>query len=99
MASETVRIVARITGRAETAEALESVLTALVGATRAEPGCLSYELCRSRSDPAEFVFVEEWTNDAAVDAHMTTAHVQDAFSKAQSLLGMPPDIRKYSLIC
>jgi quinol monooxygenase YgiN len=77
---------------------LKSVLLRLIEPTRAEKGCVRYELHQSETDPADFVFLEEWANGAAIAAHMQTPHVQDALSRVATLLAAPPDIRRYHLI-
>lgn len=98
MNSQTIRVVARVTARPETAAELEGVLRALVLPTRREQGCISYQLLKSVSDPCDFVFVEEWQNDLMMQAHLQTPHVQEAFAKAGSLLAAGPDIRSYWLV-
>jgi quinol monooxygenase YgiN len=95
MSGGAVRVIARITTQLDKVEELKSVLLGLVEPTRAEKGCVSYQLVQDKTDLAEFVFIEEWTSDSAIDVHMTSSHVQNAFSKAQSLLVKAPDIRKY----
>lgn len=95
MSGEVVRVIARITAQLDKVEQLKSVLLGLVEPTRLEKGCISYQLLQDKTDLAEFVFIEEWISDLAIDAHMTSSHVQNAFSKAQSLLAKAPDIRKY----
>ena len=98
MATETVKVIARITARADTLDELKAVLQRLVRPTRAENGCLSYELFQSTTVAAEFVFVEEWASAAAIDSHMASVHVQEAFARAQPLLSCPPDIRMYRTV-
>lgn len=98
MATSAIRVVARITAKPDKVEALKSVLLDLLAPTRSEDGCVSYQLCQNRSNPGDFVFVEAWTSDAAIDRHMTTSHVQHALARAQSLLAGAPDIRSYSII-
>ena len=98
MASESVRVVARITAQPDKVQELKAVLLRLVEPTRAEEGCIKYELHQSDTDPADFVFLEEWASSGAVAAHMQTAHVQEALSKVATLLAAPPDIRRYHLI-
>jgi quinol monooxygenase YgiN len=95
MAAETVRVVARITAQIDRVDELKSILLNLVGPTRKERGCISYQLLQNKADPADFTFVEEWESEAAIAAHLSTSHVQDAFSKAASLLAAAPDIRSY----
>lgn len=98
MANQTVRIIAKITGQPDKTAELKSVLQDLVAPTRSEKGCISYQLCQSTDDTAEFVFIEEWADRAAIDAHMKSAHVQSAFAKARPLLAKAPEIRNYSVI-
>ena len=60
--------------------------TTLAEATRAEEGCLAYDLFESGSAPGTFVTVERWTDTAALDAHMATPHVAAAFAAAAGAL-------------
>lgn len=99
MTSETVRVVARITAQPDKVEEVASILQGLVGQTLQEKGCISYQLLQNKVDPSDFTFVEEWMNDSAIDAHLTMPHVQEAFSKAKSLLARDPDIRRYFNVC
>lgn len=46
----------------------------LVAKTKAEPLCVSYELLIDQKDPGHFVFIEEWPDRAALDAHCNTEH-------------------------
>ena len=98
MAAEAVKVVAKITAKRDKVEDLKSILLGVVGPTRTEKGCVSYQLLQNKTDESDFVFVEEWTSDAAIDNHMTTAHVQDALTKIESMLAQEPDIRRYMII-
>ena len=98
MPTEMVRVIARITARPEHADELKAVLLRIVQPTRAERGCVRYELHQSETDAADFVFIEEWTDGAAIAAHMQAKHVRDALQKAAALVAAPPDIRRYHLI-
>ena len=98
MAQSTIHVVARLVARPETIEALKLTLHELVTATRQEAGCDSYELLHNNHDPTDFVFVEEWSSDEALDAHLSSAHMQAASVKAGVLLSAPPDIRRYRLL-
>lgn len=98
MLNESVRVIARVTSQPDKVEELKSILLNLVEPTRSEKGCVSYQLLQDKTNSAEFVFIEEWTSDSAEHAHMTTSHVQEALSKAQSLFAKAPDISKYVVI-
>lgn len=96
MDQATVKIMARITARAETADSLREILLALVGPSRGEAGCVSYEAFQNQDNPVEFVTVEQWTDQAAVDAHMASPHVATAISRAGELLALPPLIHRFA---
>lgn len=63
-----------------------------------EAGCIRYDLTRGLGKPAEFAFIEEWESGEHLDAHLQTAHVQEAGGKAGPLLGAPPSIERYRQI-
>ncbi len=46
----------------------------LVEKTRKEPHCVSYELFINQKDPSHFIFIEEWPDRAALDAHCRSEH-------------------------
>jgi quinol monooxygenase YgiN len=54
---------------------LRAALLALVEPTRAEDGCLLYDLHESREDPDVFAFYEIWRDREAHAAHDRTEHV------------------------
>ena len=70
-----------IRGRPGKGDELERELLALTAPTRAEPGALRYDLYRSKADADEFVRFEEWRDEAALEAHKRTPHLQASFEK------------------
>jgi len=83
---------------ADCVDRVRSILLDVVEPTRREDGCISYTLLQNRTDPTDFTFVEEWANDAAIDAHLKSAHVTRALAELTDLLSAPPDIRKYNSV-
>lgn len=65
---------------ADTLAEAEGYLRELVGPTRAEPGCRTYEIFRSNDDPNAFMFFEQYDDEAALDAHRASPHF-DRFGK------------------
>ena len=98
MSQPTVHIVARIIAKPDAVTQLRGVLEELLKPTRQEAGCHRYTLLQNRRDPTDFTFVEEWTSDAAMEAHLQTAHIQAAFVRPRDLLAAEPDIRQYDLL-
>ena len=46
----------------------------MVAPTRAEPGCVNYDLHRLQNDPSRFVLYEGWQSTDALAEHMTLPH-------------------------
>jgi quinol monooxygenase YgiN len=87
-----LQVVAVITAKPGSEEIVGSALRDLVGPTRQEDGCLSYELNRSAADPTVFVTVEQWREQADLDAHLQTPHLAKALEVAGEHLAVPPAI-------
>lgn len=68
--ADTLTVVATLTAAEGHADTLQSCITAMVLASRAEKGCIRYVLNRGVDDPNVFVMVEEWRSRAAWDAHV-----------------------------
>ena len=76
MTHEIVTVIANIKVKPGLEERAKQVLLSAVGPTRAEPGCLTYDLHQSATDPTEFLFHENWADEEAFKAHAgsTAAH-------------------------
>jgi quinol monooxygenase YgiN len=98
MATGKVRVVLRLTAQADKAEQLKAVLLELAAQSRKENGCTGYEVLQNPSDAADFMAYEAWTDEASLEAHMTTPHVGMAFAEGIPLLASPPDRRVYAAI-
>jgi quinol monooxygenase YgiN len=94
----TLRVVAHLRAKPDKVEETKQALLELVEPTRAESGCLIYELLQNDADPTDFTFVEEWSGNDSLDAHLLTAHIQQVVARADELFAAPPDIRRYTLI-
>lgn len=93
-----VRVVARFHARPGKEEDLRGVLEALIEPTRAEAGCLHYELWQNRALPADFTFVEEWSSQEALDEHGQSKHILKGRERMKDLLAEPGDIRLYDRV-
>ena len=87
MGDSTVTVIASLKVKPGMEEEARAALLAAVAPTRAEPGCLAYDLHQSTSDPRSFLFYEQWHDRAALDAHAasTSPHRQ---MLRQQLAGM-----------
>lgn len=74
-------IVANIRTKPEHAEQVRAELEKLIPITRAEGGCLQYDLHRDNEDPAHFMFYETWASREQWQTHMNAPHLA-AYMKA-----------------
>jgi quinol monooxygenase YgiN len=77
---------------------LKRLFQGLLAPSRAEKGCLNYDLHEDPKDPASFMFYENWANQEALDAHMATPHFLDFINKAEGLLATEPEITIWKMI-
>ncbi|MEE9141105.1 MAG: putative quinol monooxygenase [Gammaproteobacteria bacterium] len=80
MSQETLRVITRLRAQKGKELELRQLLEGLLEPTRAEEGCLSYELLENSEDPCEFAFIEEWRDEGAFQAHFETEHVKAALA-------------------
>ncbi|MGZ4235887.1 MAG: putative quinol monooxygenase [Solirubrobacteraceae bacterium] len=70
---------------------------AVAAASRLEPGCISYRLYQDTENETDFVFVEEWESDAALQRHFATSHVAEFLQAIPATIVAPPDVKFHSI--
>ena len=70
-------IVANVTAKPDKIDLVKTELEKLIAITRAEAGCLQYDLHQDNEDPAHFLFYENWESRELWQAHMSAQHLQD----------------------
>ena len=78
-----IAAVTRIHGLAGRDAELKQHLLSLAAPTRAEPGCVVYDLYQSPDVPHEFLRFEIWTSAESLEAHKQTPHLRASFEKRQ----------------
>jgi quinol monooxygenase YgiN len=96
--SETITVIAHIRARAGKEPATEQILTGLIGPTKNEPGCISYDLFARPDNPGRYMFIETWENREALSAHLQQPHVQAFISRSDELLAEPMDVSLWAHI-
>lgn len=98
MRDETLHVIARIRAAQDSVEPVRRALEALIEPTRDEDGCLRYDLFSSEEDPAEFLFVEEWRDASALEAHFVTNHFRAAGESMNGRLAVQTTVSRYRQI-
>lgn len=92
MNTKPLTVIATFRARPDKENELRAALNGLVTPTRQESGCLNYDLHQSTDDPARFLFHENWTSKAHLDAHLQSAHIQAVLPRVPELCTEAPEI-------
>lgn len=88
-----IGVIATLRVQAGKAEEFEDVMRELMARVKAnEPGCLTYQLTRHRSEPGVYKVLELYANQEAATAHAESAHFRAAGPKLAGLLAAMPEI-------
>ena len=71
---------------------IERELLALIAPSRAEEGCIKYELHRNTDDASLFMFHEIWASREDLDRHMSQPSMDAFDERTQSMLAEPVEI-------
>ncbi len=70
-------IIANITAKADKIDLVKAELLKLIDVTRAEEGCIDYDLHQDNEDPAHFMFYENWESRELWQIHINNKPLQD----------------------
>jgi quinol monooxygenase YgiN len=93
--SELLTVIARVRAKDEQQARLRQELQRLVEPTRAEQGCVSYDLHESCENPGQFLFYEVWKSEADLEAHFQTPHMLALSIFLPELLEEPLDLTRW----
>jgi len=89
---KTLTVVATFQARPGKEAELRAALTGLVTPTRQESGCHNYDLHVASDDPAKFLFHENWTSQAHLDAHLQSPHIKSLLMRVDELCVAFPSV-------
>ena len=55
-------------------EKMKELLSAMVKPSKAEDGCIFYEIFQYENNPRKFMAVETWRDEAALEGHKNSPH-------------------------
>lgn len=91
--SEKLSSIATLKAKEGKGDELGQRLAEVVEPTRAEPGCINYDVHRSADDESVWVVYENWRSKADLDAHFETPHIKEFIGHAADLLAEELDLR------
>jgi quinol monooxygenase YgiN len=69
----------------------------VAAASRAEAGCLAYRIYEDTQAENDFVFVEEWEDEAALRRHFATPHIAEFMQAFAATVVAPPDVKFHTI--
>jgi quinol monooxygenase YgiN len=70
-----------------------SAASLMIESSNKEEGCLGYMLYQDPYEKTNFIFVESYKNQAAVDAHFATPYFKEFGTKIANLTSKPTEIK------
>jgi quinol monooxygenase YgiN len=93
-----IQVTARHWARPETVDNVRRILLGLIEPSRAEPGCLKYELLQNADDSTEFTFIETFANDEALKVHAAAPYITGLAPRLKELVARPSEVSRYRAI-
>ena len=98
MSAKNTTVVATFQARPGKEAELKQVLIGLVAPRRKEAGCLNYDLHILPEDAGKFMFHENWTSQAHLDAHLQSPHIKALLPRIDGLCVAFPEIKIWEQI-
>ncbi len=90
-------IVAKVSVKPDKVKAFSEAAKEMIEKSNQEPGCRFYQLYQDPYDNSKFVFVEQYDNQAAVDAHFASDYFKGFGPKITDLVVEPSKIKIISV--
>jgi len=90
-------IIARLSVKPERIKDFTDAARDIIDLSNKEAGCTFYQLFQDPYDNTKFVFVEEYKNQAAVDAHFATEYFKAFGPKIGDMIAGAPEIKVISV--
>ena len=98
MAEGKVTVIARIKAKTGEVQRVKEELLKLLAPTRAENGCMNFDMHQGATDQSQFLFHENWTGKAALEAHFETPHIKNWLRVAEGLLAEPLEVTLWNRV-
>jgi len=85
-------VIARVRVQPEERELLEELLTTMQQKSREEDGCINYGFFQSIENENEYVAVEEWESQQALDVHFQQPHLAEFSAGLAKTVAAAPTI-------
>ncbi len=92
MRPDHVTVHVTLTAKPGCEEQVHQEVVSLLAPTRAEPGCIVYDVHRATDNRARFMFYEIWTSEAHLKKHLEMPYLKRWVAMAPDLLTGPMEL-------
>jgi quinol monooxygenase YgiN len=79
-------IIAKLKAKPGSEEQLYEACRKLIAPTRAEEGCINYDMHRSIEDPGTIMFYENWETKPLWETHMESPHLNEFSADTEDIV-------------
>jgi len=98
MANQQVTVTARIKVKPGMEERFKQEYLPILELSRAEEGCLNYDLHQSNNEPSLFLLHENWVSQEILDQHLQMPYIKALGEKGAEILAEPPEVRLWQRV-
>lgn len=98
MSTKKVTVLAKFKAKKGNEDSLKQAIMACVPPTRAEEGCINYDLHQLSDDKAIFILYENWKSQEDLEAHLDMPYLRDLKAKADELCSEPIEISLWQML-
>ena len=96
MFDKPVRVIAHFSVREDMIDEFIAVAAEkLIRPSRAEPGCVQYDLCQDLADPCKFAMVENWGSEEKLAVHLAQDSLKAVVAELISMVEGPPKVLRF----
>lgn len=90
-------VVGRVSTDHDKRDALIEAARKVASASRDEAGCIGYRVYEDTESANDFVFVEEWESDEALQQHFRTSHIAEFMQAIRGTIVAAPDVKFHQI--
>jgi len=90
-------VAAKFVGKPERRSDIVRLAATVAKPSRAEAGCITYNFYEQQPATNDFLFFEEWADQAALDYHFQTSHFKEFMKEFPELIQGPAQLRTYEV--
>ena len=98
MSYQRVTVTARLKVKQGLEERFREEFEPIIALTRAEDGCINYDLHQSIEEPSLFLLHENWASQEILNQHLQQPYIRALGAKSEEFLVEPPEVKLWQQV-